>query len=120
MATRRIQQFRYYGDGSAKNYPEGLSYTDLRTGRIFTNYLPFAQLGIQAAPGTKFYLNKGENPLTIGYTGLYEIEYEEIIKIYSLSFDAGSLEEIDTANKELEDNRTYGIVIDVVYEGAGV
>jgi hypothetical protein len=40
------------------------------SGRIFQGRI-FSQLGIQAPPGTKFYINNGTNPVIIGYTGLF-------------------------------------------------
>jgi hypothetical protein len=42
---------------SNKNYPENLSYGELRAGNIFKNLGIVTHLGIQAIPGTVFYLN---------------------------------------------------------------
>lgn len=39
-------------------------------------------IGIQALPGTRFYLNEDKaHPLLIGFTGLFELNYEDEPKI---------------------------------------
>ena len=55
--ARLVKQFRFYGADNAKNYPEVCTYQALAAGNIFKNYSPVTQLGIQADPGFKFYLN---------------------------------------------------------------
>lgn len=50
--------------------------SELPTGIDFTN-TPIIKLGIQAPPGTKFKINKDED-ITIGRTGIYEIQDVEI------------------------------------------
>lgn len=108
--AKHIMQFRYYNDNSENNQPKGISKETLKNGDIFTEYLPFTQLGIQALPGTRFYLNNNmEGPVIIGSTGIYELELEGISKINNLWFDAKSLELI-------EENDNVGLIIDVIYE----
>ena len=107
--AKRIMQFRYYGDGSAKNQPAGLSKNMLNKGSVFTKYLPFTQLGIQSLPGTRIYLNNDSvHPVMIGSTGIYELELEGISEIGELHFDMTSLEFI-------EKNSNAHLIIDVIY-----
>ena len=76
------------------NYPKGLNKNNLMSGTIFHNYTPITQLGIQALPGTVFYLNDDtirSNPIIIGYTGIYELNLEGIAEINTLCFDEKSL-----------------------------
>jgi hypothetical protein len=37
-----------------------------------------SHLGIQGEPGVVFYLNNGIDPITIGATGIYEINFENL------------------------------------------
>ena len=55
--AKQIYQVRYYGDSHAKNQPAGLTGMKLKSGSVFSNYLPILQLGIQTIPGVKFYVN---------------------------------------------------------------
>ncbi len=109
--AKHIMQFRYYKKDNENNQPEGISKETLKSGDIFTKYLPFTQIGIQALPGTRFYLNSNlENPIIIGSTGIYELELEGVSKINSLKFEGKSLDLI-------ESNNNVGLIIDVIYEG---
>ena len=109
--AKHIMQFRYYNDEQGNNnQPEDLSAESLNKGTIFAKYLPFTQLGIQALPGTRFFLNDNiEGPIIIGSTGIYELELEGISKINSLKFDSKSL-------KLIADNPNAFLIIDVIYE----
>ena len=109
--AKHIMQFRYYNEEQANNnQPEDLNAETLNKGTVFAKYLPFTQLGIQALPGTRFFLNDNiEGPVIIGSTGIYELELEGISKISSLKFDSKSLELI--AN-----NPNAFLIIDVIYE----
>ena len=109
--AKHIMQFRYYNDEQGNNnQPEDLNAESLNKGTIFAKYLPFTQLGIQALPGTRFFLNDNiEGPVIIGSTGIYELELEGISKINSLRFDPKSLELI--AN-----NPNAFLIVDVIYE----
>jgi len=64
--AKKIKQFRYYGENNENNQPltvvgntgpRAMNYLDFMNGNVFANYYPIVQLGIQAMPGTKFYLN---------------------------------------------------------------
>lgn len=109
--AKHIMQFRYYNDEPGNNnQPEDLNAESLNKGTIFAKYLPFTQLGIQALPGTRFFLNDNiEGPVIIGSTGIYELELEGISKISSLKFDSKSL-------KLIADNPNAFLIIDVIYE----
>ena len=109
--AKHIMQFRYYSDEQGNNnQPEDLNAESLNKGTIFAKYLPFTQLGIQALPGTRFFLNDNiEGPVIIGSTGIYELELEGISKISSLKFDSKSL-------KLIADNPNAFLIIDVIYE----
>ena len=109
--AKQVKQFRFYQQGSSKNYPERtISYRNLVSGSIFADYMPIIQLGIQSLPGTKFYLNNNSNPIIIGHTGIYELDLEGLAEITALSFDPVSISAIDaTANSFL--------IVDIIYEG---
>lgn len=115
--AKRIMQFRYYSDKDDKknNQPLGVTKKDfsgVSNGyTIFDDYKTITQLGIQALPGTRFYLNNNsEGPIVIGSTGIYELELEGISSIEALRFETKSLNEI-------ESNPNVGLIIDIVYEG---
>ena len=67
-----------------------------------------SHLGIQASPGTTFFLNGDNNPIQIGKTGIFEIDVTGYGTINSIILTETSL---NTVN---EDN---GIIIDIIYEG---
>lgn len=106
MANRYIKQFRYYGESNSSNNPSGLSKSKLVNGKAFSDCLPIVKLGIQAKPGTKFYVNNKTNSIMIGSTGIYDIDLRDKVDIGYLSFDpstiAGSLE--------------TPLIIDIIYE----
>ena len=111
--AKHIMQFRYYNDEQGNNnQPEGLKAKNLAEteNNVFNKYTPITQLGIQALPGTRFFLNENiEGPVIIGSTGIYELDLEGISKINSLRFDPKSLELI--AN-----NPNAFLIVDVIYE----
>ena len=115
--ARIIKQFRYYNDNSNLNYPfavnaQRVTINDYITGNIF-NY-PIYELGIQALPGTKFYLNGGSGePVMIGITGIYELDFDLKNKITSLKFDSRSMQAI-------RDNDNAYLLVDVLYEDSNV
>lgn len=102
---KRVMQFRYFGDNS-KNYPNNCDFKY----NILSNYGVVFQLGIQAPPGTEFYINEGIAPITVGATGIYELDLGNLGTIRSIRFPQTSLDNSDV--------KTYGIIVDVVYEGA--
>ena len=111
--AKQVKQFRFYQQGSNKNYPEkSINYRNLVSGSLFAPYMPIIQLGIQALPGTKFYLNNATNPIIIGHTGIYELDLEGLAEITALSFDCLSLNAIDA-------NANSFLIVDIIYEGDG-
>jgi len=110
--TKKIMQFRYYGEENDKNQPSNITKNKLSMNgenNIFKDYYPIIQLGIQSIPGTKFYLNNSISPITIGSTGIYELDLNGIAPIMNLSFDAVSLAAIDK-------NAGANLIVDIIYE----
>lgn len=69
-------------------------------------------MGIQALPGTKFYLNDinalNREPIIIGRTGIFELSLNQA-KINSIAFDEKSMETINT-------NENAYLIVDILYE----
>lgn len=110
--AKQVKQFRYYGDENrANNWPQGLSMRQLISGSAFTSCIPILQLGIQALPGTEFYLNNPDdsNPIIIGNTGIYELDLSGLSEIISLRFRQKSLQLIS-------ENKNAHLIIDIIYE----
>lgn len=97
--AKKIMQFRFYGENDSRNQPSDISAVTLKTGAIFTKYLPITQLGIQTLPGTKVYLNNALTPIYIGSTGVYELDLEGLTYITHLAFDEKSLQNIADKDK---------------------
>ena len=102
-----IRQYRFDGINSSKNYNIN-SVRDLVTGNFISGYAPIIQLGIQALPGTRFYLNDAIEPIIIGDTGIFEIELKGVIEISKIQFDCVSL---DTIAK----NKSAILIVDTIY-----
>lgn len=111
--AKRIMQFRYYSSSNSVNQPTNATRNDFASGDVFKGYLPFTKLGIQALPGTKFYLNDNIDEIIIGATGIYELDLEGISKITNLKFNANSLNIISNSSNT-------GLIVDVVCEIGGV
>lgn len=108
--AKQVKQFRFYNStNTTKNYPEGISSRTLASGSIFGKYMPILQLGIQALPGTKFYLNNSNSPIIVGNTGIYELDLVGVAEINALSFDLRSI------NAIIENNNAY-LIVDIIYE----
>lgn len=116
---KRIKQFRYFTNGSSNNSPQvvysaaGKSHpvteSDWAEGNIFDEYFPIVQLGIQALPGTRFYLNNSlTEPIIIGYTGIYDLELDGNTQITALRFSTESMNTI-------KNNNNAGVIVDIVY-----
>lgn len=115
--AKHVMQVRYYGNTNPNNQPSALTENlsnvtehPLVTGSIFEKYKPITQLGIQALPGTRIYLNNGEEyPIIIGSTGIYELELEGISNITSLHFDSALINTINSGSNGY-------LIVDIVYE----
>lgn len=106
--ARKVMQFRYYSSKNENNCPAGLSKLQLSKGIAFNNYRPIKQLGIQTIPGTQFTLNNSLQPITVGHTGIYELELDDKVEIFQLSFSTRSLDYIDASPGAY-------LIIDMIY-----
>ena len=109
---KQIKQFRYYHKDTTKNYPSTeVTEANIVSGNIFGGHGDITHLGIQAIPGTIFYLNNSyDRPIVIGFTGIYELQLNNLGTIYAIKFDLKNLNELYT-------DKTNSIFIDIVYEG---
>lgn len=134
---KRIAQFRFRGSAFGPdgiwyyndNYPADLDRDTLVFGNIFQKLGPVSQLGIQAPPGTRFYLNHSASPIMVGDTGIYELNLEGIGRINAIQFHKDDLDDmyklvIDSNGNVVKNNgdavwdAADKILVDVVYEGA--
>lgn len=104
-----VKQFRYYNEDTAKNQP-AVSGVKFITGEVFQSYFPIFQLGVQALPGTKFYLNDAASPIIIGQTGIYELDLQEETEISNMKFEKSSIDTIAA-------NPSAYLIVDIIYEG---
>ena len=82
----------------------------LKSGSVFSNYLPILQLGIQTIPGVKFYVNNSETPVIVGATGIYELDVDGLTEITNLTFDT-------TAINLIKSNpSTAYLIVDIIYD----
>lgn len=110
--ARKVKQIRYYGDNNAQN-SEGVRFNSLTGGDAFSKYMPVLQLGVQALPGTRFFLNgDNKNPIIIGGTGIYELDLNGEAEINSLQFAAASV------NAIRNNNNAY-LIVDMIYDNGG-
>ena len=118
----KVKQFRYYNDKSSevaankRNQPTTLHGTTTlitsehyANGDVFGKYFPVTQFGIQALPGTKFYLNEAVDPVIIGATGIYELDLTNGIQISKITFDPKSMEII-------KNNDNAFLIVDIIYD----
>ena len=83
-----FKQIRYFGLNSTQN---NTTRNDLTTGLAVKNNTPLTQLGIRALPGTKFYINGESEPVIVGYTGIFELDFKDVNGVYSIKFDPKSV-----------------------------
>ena len=108
--AKKIMQFRYYGDKQpGKNQPSGATLANYVKGSVFNGYTPIVQLGIQALPGTKFYLNNSLTPIVIGSTGIYELDLDGVSEITDLRFEYNSMNAINL-------NSNAYLIVDTISE----
>lgn len=123
---KKIMQFRYFGDSDSnsasnthtsthlmeKNCPTSLDRQGLTAGTAFDNYMPIIQLGVQALPGTKLYLNSNVDPIILGSSGMYELDLtNSSATLSSLHFDVDSIDVING-------NPDGYLLIDILYQEA--
>lgn len=108
---KKIMQFRYESPTSMNNYPNYESYNlVLANGNIFDNYKSITQLGIQAPSGVKFKLNKSNNWITMGKTGIYELDLTGMGFISAIRFNLNDL------GIYVDNDVNAKILIDIIYE----
>lgn len=107
---KQIKQFRYYGNGSNDNEPQGMLKTVLTSGKLFDK-IAVSQLGIQGRPNTCFYLNESAYPIILGETGIYELDLQDRGTITSITFASHTLDKYEFTGDRL--------LIDVVFESTG-
>ena len=117
VSKSRKSRIVYNKDGSVHNNPSGLTRNggvDSGINYILRNYMPLFQVGIRALPGTKVYFNNNSNPVIIGFNGVFELDLSNSSGgvITSLSIDQNSL-------KEIEENDSAYLIIDMVYADQG-
>lgn len=103
---KKIKQFIYCGEQSEVTTPKANQWTT----NLFSSYKQISHLGIQGPAHTKFCLNDGNNSeaITIGITGVYELDLGGIGYINSLRFLPESLSNIQDGKR---------IIVDFIYEG---
>lgn len=112
---KQIKQFVYYGLNNSNNTPQGSEFDNPWIYNLFSKYRQISHLGIQGAPGVQFCLNgsKDEDAITIGNTGVYEIDLGGVGYISSLRFLESKLNEF-YPEKSSEERR---LIVDFIYEG---
>lgn len=109
-----VKQFRFYSDeDSSKNQPTGTLKSAFVSGTVFENFFPILQLGVQALPGTKFYLNNAVDPIIIGRTGIYELDLDGETEISSMRFDVTSMNNISN-------NMNAYLIVDIIFDNGEV
>lgn len=114
--AKAIRQFRWYNDADRnRNYPSSLTAAQLASGSIFfrdASLGAITQLGIQALPGSKFFVNNSAEPIIIGSTGIYELDLEGLAEITALAIDFNSLQVISATNNAY-------LIVDAIYNTEG-
>lgn len=107
--TQFFKQIVFCNASSSHTTP-GVTMTNLVTGTVFDEYCPLSQLGVQAMPGTKLYLNGNSHPIIVGFTGVLSIDLSMGGEITSLCFDQESI-------KNINDNIEAMLIVDMAYIG---
>ena len=110
--ARVVKQYRFYNEtDETRNQPASITKEKLINGKVFDepSCYPILQLGIQALPGTKFYLNSSIDPVVVGFTGIYELDLDNQAEIVKLTFNKESIEAINT-------NGNGYLIVDVLYD----
>ena len=109
----KIKQLKYIAE--PKEGAEGLRQQVLTDGSLFGNYnIEYVtQIGIQTLPGVRFTLNNSYEYITVGQTGIYEIELSDGPTITSLQFDSESIDLINSMQDAY-------LIIDMIYKASEV
>jgi hypothetical protein len=125
---KHAYQFRYYDSKNihGQNYPATINdWSAMINNRLF-DYANIngviTHIGIQGRPGVKFRLNGSLDWITIGATGIYELDLSGLSYITSIAFDRNSIEYLENINGNLNKNQMpiEGILIDIIYDGIEV
>lgn len=106
--AKKVCQIRWFGDN---NSDSNVSMQELRLGESLYHHYPIVQLGVQTLPGTRLLINNSETPLTIGATGIYELNIDGLATITSLIIDGRSLNTIA--------DHHGSVIIDYIYDEEG-
>lgn len=117
--AKKIRQFYYQKDPiegeekspDNKNNPQEGTAANYADGSIFQDYnvFPITQLGIQALPGTEFYLNGNVHPIVIGASGIYDLDIKNGARVTKLQFAKESMDRINSSN-----SGGY-LIVDILY-----
>lgn len=108
--TFSFAQVRYNQNGSSMSNTDDQSMV---SGNAFRNYKAIIQLGIQAPPGTIFYINGSDNKMMIGSSGVFELDLLNKTSISGLRFDQKSIDLV-------QENDSAFIIVDILYAGEEV
>lgn len=114
MDAINFYQITWGGDSNLINVPAGITREQLVNGTAFEPFYPITRLGIQAAPGTRFFVNNDVYPIMIGPSGIWEIDASAGALIRLLQFDNSSIDLNVTAQS------VPSIIIDMMYAGEGI
>ena len=113
---KKLKQFVFYGPGDARNNPKDIKGDNPWAYNLFRDFKSISHLGIQGLPEIRFYLNgkNSDNAISIGSTGVYEIELDGMGYITDLQFDWTQLSTL-YPNPPIVPGRR--LIVDFVYEG---
>lgn len=111
--AKTVGQLRYYGEKDPRNFPAGLGSVHLYNGNALKDYYPITQLGIQTVPGAKLTLNKDKIPVTVGVTGIYELNIDGLAQITDVSFAS------ETLNLIKDPSNNFYLIIDFISDKEG-
>lgn len=125
--AKKVKQMRYIKDGDANNYPSNLTAEMLTSGTMFDNSIRISNLKISGGTfGIKFYLNDTPTALSTRLNdlsneqtrGLWSFDTRNVpqVSIYSLRFDAESIQKFLNANSILSEEGRFYLFIDYEYE----
>lgn len=109
---KKIEQFVFYGENDTRNRPLDM---DKWRYNLFSEHGAISHLGIQGEPGILFCLNGAidSNAISIGGTGVYEIDLNGVGYITSLRFVEQVLKDFYPTNPD----SPRRLIVDIVYEG---
>lgn len=101
--AKKIKQYRLLSE----DIKEGSDVAEQWQSGEFAS-TPIVQLGIQTLPGIEFQINNSLECVTIGQSGIYELELTDEVSINSIKFTAQSL-------KRLKDSPDGYLIVDTIY-----